>query len=427
MGFDLTSLSDQRFGTPNGWRVVSVSDVAVVNELSIQSDYQHRTIEYIDIASVERGVIKSTQELSLIDAPSRAKRIVRDNDTLISTVRPNLEHYTFVKKPKPNTIASTGFAVVTAKSVDSRYLYYYLTTKPFTAYLSQIADSHTSAYPAINPDVIETAALLLPPSDEQRAIAHILGTLDDKIEMNHHMNQTLEAMVQVLFKNWCEDFEPFHDLGMQDSPLGEVPEGWRAGIVDNIAVLHRESVNPSDYPNELFDHYSIPAFDEERMPKTETGDEIRSNKFRIPNGAVLISKLNPQFPRVWLTLDSGPQHSVCSTEFLVVTPKDNCRREFLYSLFRSEHFLAIFSTLVTGTSSSHQRVRPEDLMAIDVIIPSEEVVASFSDKVRPSLTLVNCNLAQSSILARIRDTLLPKLLSGEMRIRDAEKFVERAI
>ncbi len=303
--------------------------------------------------------------------------------------------------------------------------FFYYLLKSNTDYLKAHASGTT--FGELSGSTLKRLKFRIPPLPKQCAIAHILGTLDDKIELNRQMNQTLEAMAQALFKSWFIDFEPFRDQGMQDSPLGEIPVGWRVGKVNDIAVLHRESINPSDSPSEVFDHYSIPAFDEEQMPKAETGDEIRSNKFRIPYEAVLISKLNPRFPRVWLPFDNGSQRSVCSTEFLVVIPKGNTAREYLYSLFSSHSFLETFSTLVTGTSSSHQRVRPEDLMSIDAIVPPERVATNFSDMVRPLLALVNHNLVQNSPLAAIRDTLLPKLLSGEIQVKNAEKFVEKVI
>jgi len=241
------------------------------------------------------------------------------------------------------------------------------------------------------------------------------------------MNQTLEAMAQALFKSWFVDFEPFRHRGMQDSPLGEIPVGWSVGKLEETAILHKESVDPSDYPNEVFDHYSIPAFDEGRIPKTETGDQIKSSKFLIPNGTVLISKLNPRFPRVWLPLSVHLRRSICSTEFLVVTARGDLGSEYLYCLFCSESFFAVFSTLVTGTSSSHQRVRPEDLMSIEIVIPPEEIIKRFSDNIRPLLTLVNNNLTENGVLANVRDALLPKLLSGKIRVKDAEKFVEKVV
>jgi type I restriction enzyme S subunit len=284
-----------------------------------------------------------------------------------------------------------------------------------------------TALPNMNLGALRRLPVLLPPLPEQRAIAAILGALDDKIELNRQMNETLEAMTRALFKSWFVDFEPFRDQGMEDSPLGPIPGGWRVGKVNEIAELSKESINPGDYPNETFNHYSIPAFDEGWMPKIERGDQIKSNKFQVPNKAVLISKLNPRFPRVWLPSISNSKNSVCSTEFLVVLPRENVTREYLYSLFSSHSFLETFLTLVTGTSSSHQRVRPEDSLSIEVIIPPQDVTTAFSEKVHPSHELVTRNLNENKNLATIRDTLLPKLLSGEIRVKDANKFVERAL
>jgi len=276
-------------------------------------------------------------------------------------------------------------------------------------------------------DDLESLEIVWPAIQERCAIAAILGALDDKIELNRQMNQTLEAMARALFKSWFVDFKPFRDGGMEESPLGPIPRGWRMGTVNNIAVLRRQSITPSDFPNEFFDHYSIPAFDEGRMPKVVKGEQIKSNKFEVPNKAVLISKLNPRFPRVWLPSIGSSRRSVSSTEFLVALPKENYTPEYIYSLFGSASFFETFSTLVTGTSSSHQRVRPEDLLTMDTIISPKEATIGFTDAVRPSYERVKRNLYEASTLAAICDTLLPKLLSGEIRVTDAERFVEEKI
>jgi type I restriction enzyme S subunit len=355
-----------------------------------------------------------------------------NGDTLFARITPCLENgkTAFISQLPKETVGhgSTEFIVMSGKEnlSDNLFVYYLARDPNFRSYSAQQMEG-TSGRQRVPVLALSKLVIELPPLPEQRAIAHILGALDDKIELNRRMNQTLEAMAQALFKSWFVDFEPFRDQGMQDSPLGEIPVGWRVGKLEEITVLHRETFNPGDYPDEVFDHYSIPAFDGSRMPKAETGDKIKSNKFRIPAGAVLISKLNPQFPRVWLPFDTGHHRSICSTEFLAVTPKGDSGREYLYSLFCSDSFFVMFSTLVTGTSSSHQRVRPEDLMSTELVIPPEEVVSSFSDKVRPLLILVNHNLAENGTLAGIRDALLPKLLSGEIRVKDAERFVEKAL
>jgi len=286
--------------------------------------------------------------------------------------------------------------------------------------------AYGSTRDTINLTPFSEIKLPLPPLYEQEAIAHILGSIDDKIELNRQMNQTLEAMAQAVFKSWFVDFEPFHDKGMEDSPLGPMPRGWRVAKLNDIAALSREGISPSSLPDELFDHYSIPAFDEGRMPRVENGEQIKSNKFKMPSNAILISKLNPRFPRVWFPTISNTRRSVCSTEFLVALPKENATCEYLYSLFCSHSFREVFSTFVTGTSTSHQRVRPEDFLLIDLVVSPKDVVTQFSEVSSPLYEKMAQNLYENNTLAAIHDTLLPKLLSGEIRVKDAEKFIEEA-
>jgi type I restriction enzyme S subunit len=309
------------------------------------------------------------------------------------------------------------------KQLVPKYLYYVITSNAFSnahfAYKSGSVQGYT------NIPTIKRLPIPTPSLPEQRAIAHILGTLDDKIELNRKMNETLEAMAQALFKNWFVDFEPFRNQGMEDSSLGQIPRGWRVGKISELTFLSREGVNPSDCPDEMFDHHSIPAFDEEHLPKAEIGKDILSNKFLVPSNAVLLSKLNPRFPRVWLTSFSSSRRSLCSTEFLVALPLPGVSREYLYSLFCSRQFLEIFSTLVTGTSGSHQRVKPDYLLTMDTVVPNGDTIARFSNVSKPLHARVAQNLEESQTLASIRDTLLPKLLSGEIRVKDAERFAER--
>src|ERR1700730_12493969 len=198
--------------------------------------------------------------------------------------------------------------------------------------------------------------LLAPPLREQCAIAQILGTLDEKIELNRRMNETLEAIAQALFKSWFVDFDPVRDKAegrepgllkevaalfpdsFQESELGEIPRGWSIGKVEDLASLSREGLNPGDFPEDAFAHYSIPAFDAVRMPRIEKGGTIKSYKFIVQQSSVLFSKLNPRIPRVWLPEVPSSMRAVCSTEFLVVLPRMGIPREALYCLFASKAF-----------------------------------------------------------------------------------------
>ena len=215
---------------------------------------------------------------------------------------------------------------------------------------------------------LRTIEIPAPPLTEQRAIAHILGTLDDKIELNRRMNETLEEMARALFKSWFVDFDPVrakaalkqHAAGnhavpdrepsgngaaaaaewtverarayldamdpqiadlfpdrLVDSELGEIPEGWEIGKLSDIVIRHRENKHPGESPDAVFSHFSIPAYDEGQAPKQELGKEIKSGKSQVPPGVVLVSKLNPEIERVWLVNVTADDNAICSTEFLV--------------------------------------------------------------------------------------------------------------
>lgn len=208
---------------------------------------------------------------------------------------------------------NTTLFVKDFKGNDPRFISYLLRTIDFDSC------SDKSSVPGVNRNHLHCLTVPVPTPPEQRAIAHTLGTLDDKIELNRQMNETLEVMARAIFKSWFVDFDPVHSkvegrqpFGMnaeyaalfpdslQDSQIKQIPKGWQVGKIGELASLSRETVNPGDYPDEAFDHYSIPAFDEGRKPKEEKGAEIKSNKFAVPQDAVLLSKLNPRIPRIWL-------------------------------------------------------------------------------------------------------------------------------
>jgi len=197
--------------------------------------------------------------------------------------------------------------------------------------------------------------------------------------------------------------------------------------VSTLLTISREGLNPGNWPEEVFDHYSIPAYDDGRLPIAESGALIKSNKSVVSPDSVLISKLNPHIPRVWLPAVSGQRRSVCSTEFLVTRPVGVMSRAYLYALFSSNAFLEVFGTLVTGTSGSHQRVQPEGLLNLDIVMPPNELITRFTQLVQPFYERVSHNLHESRSLAELRDALLPRLLSGEVQVSAAEQMAEAGV
>jgi type I restriction enzyme S subunit len=173
----------------------------------------------------------------------------------------------------------------------------------------------------------------------------------------------------------------------------------------------------------VFRHFSIPAYDEGQWPKDEVGESIKSPKSRVPAGVVLLSKLNPEIERVWLVDVQPGDRAICSTEFLVLVPRPPHRRSYVYCLARSQPFKQELEGLVTGTSKSHQRAQVGAILGLAVVRPPEALLRRSEKAAEPLLARTLECRRESHILAALRDALLPKLISGELRMRDAETFI----
>ena len=281
---------------------------------------------------------------------------------------------------------------------------------------------------------IPNFVLPVPPLEEQQAIAHILGTLDDKIELNRRMNETLESIARALFQSWFVDFDPVRaksegrDPGVgksvadlfpnsfDDSELGEIPAGWSVARLDEIAVLATNTINPGAEPDRVWEHYSIPAYDNGRKPARERGSEIKSNKYRVPPTSVLVSKLNPQIPRVWCPDVRDEAAAICSTEFMPFVPLEAEFRPWLYCLAASTGFQAAVADRATGSTGSRQRVSPAEIAKLPVILPPRDLIIRFGEVVSDMLSAIFRMCRETAVLAEIRNALLPKLVSGELRL-----------
>lgn len=322
--------------------------------------------------------------------------------------------------------------------VNTRFLRYWLNSPLFGDHATGFHDG--SVAQRLNVATIRRLPVPVPAIAEQRIIAGMLGVLDDKIELNRRTNRTLKTTTTALFRSWFVDFEPVAaraearravgvpaavqeemPTGFVEAAEGVIPEGWRWETMGKVLSVTKVGLLPNEAPGSIFDHYSIPAFDDGELPARELGATIRSGKFRVPDDAILVSKLNPYTPRIWWPAPTLHERSVCSTEFIPCVPRLGIPREFLYELLRSSSFADEMATLVTGTSNSHQRVKPEDFLHLLVVVPSESVARAFAGVVGPLLERSRHNLLENAILATLRDTLLTQILSGTISLRDAEE------
>ncbi|KAF5416905.1 MAG: Type-1 restriction enzyme MjaXIP specificity protein [Candidatus Methanogaster sp.] len=310
--------------------------------------------------------------------------------------------------------------------VDPCFLSWFFGLPAFKEHIRQIAVGATM--PSLNTKLLSNAEVIHPPLPEQRAIASILGALDDKIELNRQMNATLEQIGQAIFKHWFVDFEfpnedgtPYRSSGgeMVDSELGEVPEGWEVGCLGDIAENPRRAVKPSEISTNTA-YIGLEHMPRKSITLGEWGcaGDVTSGKFQFQSEELLFGKLRPYFHKVGIAATDG----VCSTDILVIVPTHPSWFGFVLGHMYSDELIQYADTISTGTKMP--RANWKDLAQYEIIVPIVNVAEAFNIKINLITGIIVSNIHQSRVLAAIRDVLLPKLMSGELRVPATRKLPE---
>ena len=384
---------------------------------------------YIGLEHIGEGTLSLLGRGVATDVAS-TKAKFRCGDILFGKLRP---YFRKVVRAPANGLCSTDIWVVRARNgVDQGFLYYCMASQQFIDFAA--AGSEGTRMPRAKWDYASQYAISLPPFPEQRKIAHVLGTLDDKIELNRRMNETLEAMAQALFKSWFVDFEPVRakmdgrwqrgeslpglpvDLydyfpdRLVDSELGDIPEGWEVRALGEVAEQRRSSVKPEQITPDT------PYIALEHMPRqcialSEWGiaDDLASSKFRFGQGDILFGKLRPYFHKVGV----APLDGVCSTDIVVVSSKSPKWFGFVLGHLSSSAFVDYTDAASTGTKMP--RTNWADMARYEIVHPSDEVANAFAGLVQPWVKSIVSAVHQSRALALHRDALLPELVSGKVR------------
>lgn len=285
-------------------------------------------------------------------------------------------------------------SIIPNNLVNPDFLYYTLISSYDTL---RVLGGDGTAVPIINKNDFSNISINIPSLSEQKRIVSILGSLDNKIDLLHHENETLEAMAETLFRKWF---------------IEDAKDEWRYNV-GTYAEHYKVSINPQKYNNTSFKHYSIPAFDDGKNPILENSKDIKSNKYIVPNNCILFSKLNPhKDKRVWLIIGEDNKNAICSTEFQIIKP---LKKEYLYFLYgwltNKENYEEI-SFGVGGTSSSHQRIDPQSIFTFSCPNLNINKVNDYNAIVRPLFQKQKLNQNQIVNLKEQRDKLLRKLISN---------------
>jgi type I restriction enzyme S subunit len=283
----------------------------------------------------------------------------------------------------------------------SRYLYYWFKSAQFWNQADALK-GQTDMADYLSLSDVQTLKIRIPSLGRQDDVIEILGSLDDKIDVNDQITRTGQSLSACLAAD----------------------ELWAGAVsLGDIVTLCRRQVAPEEFSGSVVAHYSLPAFDAGNMPELVSSNTIKSNKFVVDGPSILLSKLNPSMPRIWSVVPDSGIPALASTEFLVLSPIDGISPDEVWAVCSQPSFIGKLVGMATGTSNSHQRVMPADLLASHVVDPRS--IASVERQVINSLMAKTRKArVESRALEQLRDMLLPKLMSGEIRVRDAEKVVE---
>lgn len=381
-------------------KTYKLGEVVTTNSKSIGRNYPYSVIQYLDTGSITCNNIESLHEYNLADAPSRAKRLVQQDDIIYSAVRPNQLHYGYIDNVPDNLVVSTGFIVITCNKqyIEPKYLYYYLTQKEMTEYLHSIADATTSAYPSLKSSDIEEIELSLPPLPEQRRIAGILGAMDDKIENNRRINANLELQAQALF-----DKIFFDDNDAERNPLSDYADinptrTLRQGVVARyieMANLTTMGSFPSDWSYKSY-----------------------GGGCKFANGDTIMARITPCLENgktAYIDFLEDKEVAFGSTEYIVISAKSGYCPALFYFLARNKEFVDYAIGHMNG-SSGRQRVSGADIANFPVPHISLEDSNRFAEIAMPIMDVIRNNSLENRRLATLRDTLLPKLMNGEIKL-----------
>ena len=319
-------------------------------------------------------------------------------------------------------IQSQDIALVKCKvgKIDPTFCYYLISSRLVRNQLSVAAQQtkirHTS------PDKIKACTVWIPELDDQKAIGRLLASLDEKIQLNKRINDNLEAMAKQLYDYWFvqfdfpnEDGKPYKSSGgamvWNEKLKREIPKGWSGVSLKDLALTSRNAITPVE--NEVYQHFSIPSFDAYGSYSLDNGSDIKSDKFVLQEGQLLVSKLNPWFNRVvWVPKGTN---MIGSTEFVVLNPNNESESGYIYSVIKSPKFIAYCSQAATGTSHSQRRVSPDILMAFKVVY-EQGVVQKYGCLIEKIQKQQAELLSEIAMLTKQRDELLPLLMNGQASI-----------
>lgn len=420
-------------------KTVKISDVAKLNQSSINSKNIPELIYYYDTSSITENVFKEPQILKNNESiPSRCKRIVKDKTIVYSTVRPRLHHYGIFNNPKPNTIVSTGYVTIDADEqvIDSYYLFYKLIQKGLTEYLSTIADTSVSSYPSINPEDIGNIKIEIEEDiNKQRKIVELIKLSDVEINNCLDLNKYIEKLEKELFDYWFFQYEFPNEEGKPYKISGgqldfnnllnnDIPKNWDVvELKEHIRLENGVSYNTPDIEKNV----GIPMIN---LANIDVDRNYVYNELKYLDKKVDSSKIAKPGDMLIACTDLTRNAYIVGSPIFVPNTHDkftysadlsklvltsNIFTEgFLYRLFRSDNFHNYIKAFASGTNVLHLDVN--GLYWYKCVVPPLELQKKFDEMVQVLKSKTNENLNRVILFNNIKENFSDMLLNEKIKI-----------
>lgn len=405
------------------WKEYKLGDFMEFNpKISLKKDTLARKITMDQLEPHSRDIHSWTYELYSGGAK------FQNGDTIMARITPCLENgkHAFISLLDENETAygSTEYIVMRGrKDISDNRFVYYLTHFPSFKNAAIKSMVGTSGRQRAQVDVLENLEMKLPAFTEQRRIASILSSLDDKIEVNRKINENLEQQAQALFKSWFVDFEPFKNGEFVESELGMIPKGWRVGTLGELCVTNKRTYKGEfNVKIKYIDTGSVTNnFIESSQILDPTCDKIPSRAKRaVEEGDIIYSSVRPN-QKHYALLFSPSANTVVSTGFIVITSNWSAYRYFIYEFLIQDGVIDNLQAIAEQSVSTFPSINASDITNLKVIIPPNEIVVQYASIAFSHYNKINNNQQESRRLAELRDTLLPQLMSGELKVNEIDK------
>ena len=407
--------------------------------------YWGGSVPWVSAKDMKRFRLDDTQDHVTDDGVTHGTKLVPSGTVLILTRGMTLlNDVPICVAGRPTTFNQDVKAIRSKSNVREDFLpYLLLGNKERLLSLVDLAGHGTGR---LNTDELKSLDVTLPPEPEQRAIAHILGSLDDKIEANRRMNETLEAMARALFKSWFVDFDPVRakaegqDTGLPqhladlfpdrlvDSELGEIPEGWAVSSLGNLSHNPQYGFTASAISKpvgpkflRITDINKTPWISWRSVPYCRV-TSAEYEKYHLREGDILVARMAD--PGHGVFIESAPE-AVFASYLIRFRPKCGGYGRYLQYWLRSDSYWELVKGRAAGTTRFSLNAKV--LCNFPLVIPSRPVADVFTRQIEGLRRRLVASTSEAEQLVQLRDALLPKLISGELRITDPERFLERVL